>query len=603
MRRRVAFAAFAVLAAVAALAPLTAAAQADPNKVLRVSFPVAETGFDPQAANDIYSVYVIRSIFDTLYVYDYLARPFKLVPATAVALPTISPDGLTWTMRVRPGIYFNDDPAFKGKKRELTAADYVYSWKRVLDPRTRAPQLQVFDDLFEGAEAIVAKAKETGKFDYDAPMEGLRATDRYTIRIKLKRPSYDLLPNLSTAPSAAVAREVVAAYGDASGWVMQNPVGTGPYRLKEWRRGQKIILEANPGFRDMTFPDSTDPADRELVAKMKGKKLPRIGRVEVSIIEESQPRLLGFETGDLDYVQVPNDLVWNVLGKDNKLQPRFAKAGVTLARGVQPAVTYTFFNMEDPVVGGYSNDKIALRRAIGMAYNVEEEIRVLRQSQGTPATQIIPPNVTGHDPAFAGNTKFDPRGAKALLDKFGYIDRDKDGWRDLPDGKPLVLKLGTSPTALERQYNELWQRNLTAVGIKVEFVAQKFGDLLKMARYGQLQAWTLGNISVTPEGYQFLSLLYGGFSGLTNLSRFKQPDYDRAYDRSRSLPDSPERTKLFREMTRIASAYSPWLLTAYRVENIVVYPWVIGFKYNEFQTHPWMYYDLDLKMPRRAVQP
>ncbi|HQR12007.1 MAG TPA: ABC transporter substrate-binding protein [Casimicrobiaceae bacterium] len=603
MRRVAALVSVAVLATAAAVVAQPAAAQADPNKVLRVAFPVAETGFDPQASNDLYSNHVNRAIFDTAYVYDYLARPFKLVPNTAVALPTISPDGLNWTFRIKPGIYFNDDPAFKGQKRELTAADYVYSWKRILDPKVRSPNLQLVDGLFVGAEAAVAKAKETGKFDYDAPLEGLQATDRYTIRIKLTAPSYDLLSNLTQVVTAAVAREVIEAYGDASTWAMANPVGTGPYRLKEWRRGQKIVLEANPGFRDVTFPDSKDPADRELVAKMHGKKLPRIGRVEISIIEESQPRLLGFERGDLDYVQVPNDLIWNVIGKDNKLQPRFAAAGVTLARGVQPAITYTFFNMEDPVVGGYSKDKVALRRAIGMAYNVEEEIRVLRQGQARPATQVIPPNVTGHDPNFTGNAKYDPDGAKALLDKFGYVDRDKDGWRDMPDGKPLVLKLGTSPTALERQYNELWQRNLTAVGIKVEFQAQKFADLLKMARYGQLQAWTLGNISTTPEGYQFLGLLYGGFSGLSNLSRFKQADYDRLYDQSRSLPDGPQRTKLFREMAQLVSAYAPWLLTAYRLENIVVYPWVLGFKYNEFQNHPWMYYDIDLKMPRRPVQP
>ncbi len=269
-----------------------------------------------------------------------------------------------------------------------------------------------------------------------------------------------------------------------SSWVQQNPVGTGPYRLKEWRRGQKIVLEANPGFREVIFPDSKDPADREIVAKNKGARLPRIGRVEITIIEESQPRLLAFEKGDLDYVEVPRDLVWNVLGKDNKLLPRFAAAGVALARGVQPTITFTYFNMEDPVVGGYTKDKVALRRAIGMAYNVEEEVRVLRQGQAMPATQVIPPNVTGHDPNFSGHTKFDPAGAKALLDKFGYVDRDKDGWRDLPDGKPLVLKMGTSPSALDRQYNELWQRNLNAVGIKIEFVNQKFGDLLKMARAG-----------------------------------------------------------------------------------------------------------------------
>ena len=586
----------------AASAPSPTAAQADPNKVLRVAFPVAETGFDPQATNDLYSAFVERAIFDSPYTYDYLARPFKLVPNTAVALPEISADGRTWTFRIKPGIYFNDDPAFKGQKRELTAADYIYSWKRVLDPKVRSQNLQTFDDLFEGSDAAIARAKETGKFDYDAPMEGLLALDRSTIRIRLKRPSYDLLSNLTTTAAAAVAREVIDAYGDASTWAMQNPVGTGPYRLKEWRRGQKIVLEANPGFRDVTFPDSSDPADREIVAKMKGKKLPRIGRVEITIIEESQPRLLAFEKGDLDYVEVPNDLVWNVMGKDNKLLPRFAKAGIALARGVQPAVSYTYFNMEDPVVGGYSTEKIALRRAIGMSYNVDEDIRVLRQGQGMPATQVVPPGVTGHDPKFSGHTKFDPAGAKALLDKFGYVDRDKDGWRDLPNGKPMVLKIAMTPSALDRQRSELWQRNLTAVGIRVEFSNQKFPDLIKMALAGQLQAWGLGNISGTPDGYQFLGLLYGGFAGLSNLSRFKQPDYDRLYDQSRSLPDSPERTKLFGEMTRIVAAYSPWMLNAYRIENIAVYPWVIDYKHNAFQGHPWMYYDIDLKMPRKPVQ-
>src|SRR5436190_1994512 len=111
---------------------------ADPNKVLHVAFPIAETGFDPQAGGDAYSNYVNRVIFDSLYIYDYLARPHKIVPNTAMALPEISADGKTWTIKVRPGIYFSDDPAFKGAKRELTATDYVFAWKRVLDPKMRS---------------------------------------------------------------------------------------------------------------------------------------------------------------------------------------------------------------------------------------------------------------------------------------------------------------------------------------------------------------------------------------------------------------------------------------------------------------------------------
>jgi oligopeptide transport system substrate-binding protein len=590
------------LAAAIVLAPILAHAEADPNKVLRVVFPVAETGFDPQAVNDLYSNHVNRAIFDPPYRYDYLARPYKYAPNTAAAMPEISPDGLGWTIRITPGIHFTDDPAFKGKKRELTAADYVYSWKRILDPKMRSPHLQQFDGLFAGADAIVARAKETGSFDYDATMEGLQAVDRYTIRLKLSHPAYELLSDLTASPSAAVAREVIEAYADGNSWAMANPVGTGPYRLKEWRRGQKIVLEANPGFREVRFPDSSDPADRALVARMKGRKLPLIGRIDISIIEESNPRLLAFEKGDLDYMQVPPDLVPNVVDPGNTLKPRFAKAGVTLARGIQPAINYTYFNMEDPVVGGYTKDKVALRRAIGMAFNTDEEIKVLWHGQAVPATSPIPPNVTGHDPKFNGHVNYDLRGAKALLDKFGYVDRDGDGFRDLPDGKPLMLTIGAAPDARGRQYEELWQRSLASLGVRVEFRKQKWPDLLKMARLGQLQMWYLGNISTTTDGYGFLGLLYGKHAGLSNIARFDLPEFNRLYDQSRKLPDSPERTQLFREMSQLVTAYAPWNLEVYRYENMVVYSWVTGYKYNAFMNHPWMYYDIDTAMPRKAVE-
>ena len=598
MKRMPAVAFATALVALACIAA-PAHAQPDPNKVLRVAFPAAETGFDPQAVGDEYSNNVNRVIFDTLYKYDYLARPYKLVPNTAVGMPEISADGKTWTIRIRPGIYFADDPVFKGQKRELTAADYAYALKRVLDPRMRSNSLQAVDGRFVGAEAIVAKAKETGKFDYDAPMEGLQAPDRYTLRFKLNFADYELLANLTTVATAGTAREVIEAYADGAGWAMANPVGTGPYRLKEWRRGQKIVLEANPTFREELYPESSHPDDRAF-AKLRGRKLPLVGRIEISIIEESNPRLLAFEQGDLDYVAVPPDLVPNVLEPGNKLNPRLARDGITLARGIQPAITYSYFNMEDPVVGGYTPDKIALRRAIGMAYNVDEEVRVLRAGQATPATQPVPPNVSGYNPKFDGHAKFDPKAAKAVLDKFGYVDRDKDGWRDMPHGKPLVIKIATGTTGLDRQYTELWKRSMDAVALRTEFVSQKFADNLKAARLGQLQMWFLGNISTTTEGFGFLGLLYGGNAGFSNLSRFKLPEYDRLYEEARAMPDSPERTKLLQRMSELVSIYSPWNLHAYRYENVLVQPWMLGYKYNAFNRHPWAYYDVDSKRRKNA---
>ncbi|MGH8714919.1 MAG: ABC transporter substrate-binding protein, partial [Casimicrobiaceae bacterium] len=334
---------------------------ADPAKVLRVAIPIAETGFDPQAAGDASSNYFNRVIFDPLYKYDYLARPFRLVPNTAAALPDISADRKTLTIKVRPGIYFADDPVFHGRRRELVAADYAYSIKRALDPAMRSNSLNLYEGRFVGADAVIARARQTGKFDYDAPIEGLQALDRYALRLKLNFPDAELLSNLTVSGSAAVAREVIEAYGAPNGWTMANPVGTGPYRLKEWRRGQRIVLEANPGFREDYYPASSDAADRALSKALAGRRLPMIGRIEVSVIEEANPRLLSFEQDLQDYLLVPPDLASNVLDPGNKLKQRLLLKGIRLERDAQPAITGLAFNMEDPVVGGYDKARIALR--------------------------------------------------------------------------------------------------------------------------------------------------------------------------------------------------------------------------------------------------
>ena len=586
-----------MLAALAfALCAQVASAQSkweDPAKTIRVMFPIAETGFDPQATSDYYSSHVERAIFEALYTFDYLARPPKVVPQTAAAMPEISADGRTWTIRIRPGIYFADDPAFKGKKRELVAADYVYSFKRLLDPRVRAPFMWYLEGKIAGADEVLAKAKKDGKLDYDAPMEGLKAIDRYTLRITLKEPDYVLLGYLTQSALAAVAREVIEAYGDASGWAMANPVGTGPYRLAQWRRGQKIVLEANPNYREEYFPENGEPGDRELIAKMKGKRLPQVGRIEISIIEESNPQLLAFNSGELDYVNVPADLVANVIEAESGLKPEYAKAGVTLHRVTQPALAYTYFNMDDPVVGGYTPEKIALRRAMIMGFNTEEMIRVWWQGQALIATQPIPPGVAGHSPGFVARAMYDPAAARALLDKFGYVDRDKDGFRELPDGKPLAIVMASTPTGRDRERDELWKKNMTAIGIRIDFIKQKWPDLLKMGRAGKLQMWPVGWINTYGEGDAFMQLLYSKNIGQSNYSRFALPEYDDLYRRSKRVPDGPERNALYRKMAELVVAYNPWDLGVYRIENTLVRPWVLGYKKHVNLEHAWKYLDVD----------
>jgi ABC-type transport system substrate-binding protein len=238
-----------------------------------------------------------------------------------------------------------------------------------------------------------------------------------------------------------------------------------------------------------------------------------------------------------------------------------------------------------------------------MGYDVNEEIRVLRQNQGLPATQVVPPNMTGHDPAYDGRLHHDPAAAKTLLDRFGYLDRDHDGFRELPDGKPLTLQMASSTAAQDRESDELWKKSLNAIGLRVEFVKQKWPDLLKAARLGQLQMWQLGNINTTPDGFGFFGLLYGRNAGFSNLSRFALPDFDRLYEKARAMPDGPERLAVERRMSELFNAYSPWVLTAFRYESVLVQPWLHGFKYNPTFQHPFAYLDVGPDRSAPAASP
>ena len=570
------------------------AVAADPNKVIRYAFPVAETSFDPVAASDLYSNTLIEDVLESMLTYDYLARPVKLVPNTLAAMPEIRDNGATYLFHIKPGIYFTPDAAFKGKPRELVAADYEFSLKRLFDPKLRSPWMFLLEDSVIGGKEAYNRAKAAGQFDYDAPIEGIKVLDRYTLQIRLKAPDYNLLYIMAMPATAAFAREVVEMYGDDVG---SHPVGTGPYMLKEWKRSSKIVFEANPGFREQYFTSipGSDPLDRKIAAHLKGKRLPLVGRVEVSIIEESQPRWLAFLNNEHDYIErFPNDYV-NIATPGGKLAPNLAKQGITLQRLVEPMLTFYLFNMEDPVVGGYTPEKVALRRAICMSMNDNEEIQILRKNQAIRAQSPVPPGVAGYDPNFrSAAAEYNPAKAKALLDMFGYLDRDGDGYRELPDGRPLVLNYWSTPTQLERQYDELWKKSLDAIGVRLAVHKEKWPDLLKATKAGKVQFRGYAWAADYPDADNFLQLLYGPNSGQSNDARFRLPAFDRLYQEAKRLPDSPERTHLYQEMNRLILAYAPWKLGVNRIEGYLIHPWVLGYKKNPLLRAQWQFLDVDV---------
>ena len=591
-------ASFRIVFALLAFAFAVPAGAADPPRVLRTLLTIAETSFDPAFASDAASDTVIAEVFENMLDYDYLARPVKLVPRTLEAIPVSTDGGRTWTCRLKKGIHFTPDPAFGGKPRELTAADYAYTYKRILDPAVKSPWLWLFEGKIEGGDAARAAAK-AGKFDYDTPISGLEVVDRYTLRIRLNVPDLRFLYVLAVPYLGAVAREVVERYGLDIG---AHPVGTGAFKLGEYKRSARMVLERNPDFRVETYtPAGPVPASSQaIVAALKGRRLPLLDRVEVNVVEEAQSRVLAFLNGEADVDSLlPTSLIEEFL-VDGRLKPALAARGITHESSLRPNTYWFYFNMEHPVVGGYEPAKIALRRAIAMSYDVPQAIRVLAKGRAVPAQSLVPPNIAGYDPNWKLNAQaYDPAAARALLDKFGYKDRDGDGYRETPDGKPLVLERWSVPTSAQREADELWKKSLDAIGLKLSIQKDKLPELRKMARNGKIPFASDGWNADYPDAENFMQLLYGPNAGQENQSRFKLAEYDRLYDEARKLPDSPARTALFGRMQALIVAYAPMRLTQHLIEDHVWHKRVLNYRAHPIRQFSFRYLDVDGPPPTR----
>ena len=565
-------------------------AAADPHKVIHWYFPTGETGFDPCRVSDLYSATVNEAIFERLLTYDYLARPAKLVPMVAESMPEVADDGKTYTFHLRKGIYFTPDPAFKGVKRELTAQDFVYSYMRFLDPANHSAYAFLLQGSLVGLDALGEQAKRSGRFDYDAKIPGVEAVDRYTLRFRLSKTDYNFPYIAAHTSLGAVAREVIEAYGDQT---MAHPVGTGPYVLKSWTPRSKIILEANPDYRGLVwdFQPSDDPYDRELIRVMKGKEMPQVGRVDITIIEEVQSRWLSFQQKGLDYINVPPTFAPDALD-GAKLKPALAAQGVRLERTNDLDMTYTAFDVKDPVIGGFTKEKIALRRAMAMAYDLDKEIEVIRKGQAVRLQMPVPAGVVGYDPHYRSIVRYDPDLANKLLDYFGY-KRGSDGWRTLPDGKPLTVRLASEPDSATREIDELWQRSLERIGVRMQEVVAPFSDNRQAAKACKLMMWGQGWIADYPDADNFVQNFYGPNIGQSNNGCYDSKAFDKFYVQSKALPDSPQRNRLFLLMSRQMEVDGAISLGVSHLRNELIRPWVQGYKTHPILQATFLYLDVD----------
>jgi len=558
---------------------------AAPLKTLRIAQQsIGGDAIDPAQLNSILVANVIENVMEPMLRYDYVARPLKLIPNTLESMPEVSEAGRVYVCRVKPGIFFGPDPAFKGRPRELTAADYAFSIRRLFDPRWKSSQFFLVDGKIAGAGALRKAALDGRAFDYATPIPGLRVIDRYTLRITLTEPDLNFMHVLAQQNLAAVAREAVDFYGDDIG---QHPVGTGPFRLAAIHAGSQLVFERNPAYRDEFF---------------EGRKLPMLDRVELFYTVEDQPMWLAFLARDLDMmINVPVGVLRQA-APNGKLAPHLARQGVVLHKYVYPAIWFDSFNMRDAVVGGYTPERVALRRAIALAFDRRQAIDIIFNGGAMPANGIVPPGVAGYDEGASTDVfDHDLARAKALLDMFGYRDRDGDGWREAPDGTPLTITFTSPAQPRFRPWDELWEKAFRELGLHMNLQKLHQADLTKLLMEGKHQfamnAWNMDY----PDGEDFFVLLYGRASGSANQSFFELPEYDRLYDEARLLADSPARDRLYREMDKLVFAYMPMVMNLYPVRIALTHAWVRGYRPHPVHLEPWKYLDIDVSERRRVT--
>jgi ABC-type transport system substrate-binding protein len=573
--------------------PLAATAQKSPtppatSSVLRVSMLGDVETLDPARAPELGTINSIAPFYHQLLTYDYGSRPVRLIPYAATALPQLSADRRTYTLKLRPGLLFAPHPAFGGKPRELVAEDFVYSWKRLADPAHSSMSWSALEGLIEGMDDVVGRARRESKpFDYAQSIAGLRATDRHTLEIRLTRPDPTFIYQLAYGGLSAVPREVVEAEGAE---FSRKAIGSGPYQVSRFQPGTRLDVVRNPNFKPLPweFFAPNAPAGEPLAKLMRGRKVPLVDRVEMLRIPEPSTAVLALTRGEIDViVYAQAALVFD----GTTLKAPLREAGIRAERAPDQGMYLLQFNMRDPLIGGFAPAQVALRRAIAMAIDDAAWLRTFDQGVGTVRQHVIGPETAGHDPAYRNPNAYNPATANALLDRMGYT-RGADGWRRRPDGSPLELRMINGTTTESRRLAEFMKRSLDAISVRVSFDSMPGGDRLKRLSTCQFQMTTMSFGGGAPDGTSAMGNFHSPNIGTVNFSCYKNDDFDRTYEQLRVMPAGPERAPVFAALTALLDAHAPARILPSADDVTLLGPRVRGFAVNPYLPLP--YYLLDV---------
>ena len=556
-------------------------------------YPIRSAGpgsMDPVRGSTTYDNQACSLVYETLLQYKYLHRPLTLEPLLCRSMPTKSDDGTAYTFELKEGVLFHDDPCFPdGRGRELVAEDFVYSIKRLADKGIGTKNWWLLENTIKGFdEWREAQNAEGHEFDYDAPCEGLVALDRYTIQITLNQPVTRFLYILAMFQTSVVPREAAEMYGTA---FSRHPVGTGPFTMREedWKTSKSLDFHRFEGYRDDYYPSEwTEEDEQRGLHLAQGQKLPIVDHVRVNCFVQDQPMWLMFRTGKLDYAQIPAENYTDAIRKRTKtLKKKYREEGISYHP--VPLLDFIFrgFNMDDDVVGGYTDEKKKLRQAISLAIDLKEFNDTFYNSQNILYDGPIPPKLRGHpeghftDKAYRGPQL---ERARKLLAEAGY-----PGGEGLP---PITYY--TSLAANSSEQTEMMSRQLAQIGIKLTPVLLEFPQLIAAIDKKKAMMFSFAWGSDYPDGENNLALFYGpNESPGSNHFNYKNSEYDRLYEQILSMEPSQERDVIYETMRDMLLEDVPYIGSMARTRNYLGTPWLKNFKPTEdFWNWP-KYLDVD----------
>jgi ABC-type transport system substrate-binding protein len=517
--------------------------------VYRHGLDGAPNTLDPAQAAVIYANYTVVNLYDTLYRYKYLARPYELTTNLAVDLPEISEDGLTYTIRIKPGVHFIDDEAFAdGIGREVVAEDFVYAIKRHFDPRVLAQGAWIWQNRIEGLDDWAST-----NYDYDAPVSGLQAIDRYTIQIRLIKPYPQLTHTFAMGFSALIPREAVEFYGRE---ISIHPVGSGPFRLTSFSSSRAVMVR-NEKYRQEPFDLEKEGYDEALhgfsgVASLAGRTPPFIDRLEHHYVQEDAARWNAFFSGELDFIRAPANQFDTILAsrKPIKALPEIAERFHMLAP-MESGVVHIDFNLDDERIGYHDDPQQnarnkALRCAIIKAFDFDARNEAIYYDIAQVYPGIIPPAAPEFDPdADPSSVIRDVDGARALLALNGWTPEN------LPD-----LEYGFTAGVTQRQMYEQFRSFMGDIGYHPDKIKAlnyaTFGDFNKAYKERKVMIIPTGWNMDYPDAENVMQLFYGPNEAPgSNHANMKVEEFDRLYEQTAVMQQSDERTAMYRRMNQI----------------------------------------------------